>query len=269
MSKEHINKWRKTPTGRRLNKRRNELKTELIKYGLLPMDYPYSKTHEELIDLLKCNKFDEVKKYSIENRPVVVKPVKKKTPRKKYPGDVEAQKARRERQKILQKEKTFYLKVGKLQSAGLLPTDIEGELTDQQKDIISKVRNGETYANLIEEYINDANIETKQKIILQRLNQRSKTQRYIQTGHYLNLTLEDIIVNEYCPFLGVKIDYRISKGRQIRADGYSVDRFKNEKSYVNGNVWVISRLANTIKNDSSLEELKSFCINIIKKYETN
>jgi hypothetical protein len=266
MSKEHINKWRKTPTGRQLYKRRNKLKTELIKYGLLPIDYPYSKTHEELIDLLKCNKFDEVKKYSIENRPVVVKPVKKKTPRKKYPGDVKAQ---RERQKILQKEKTFYLKVGKLQSAGLLPTDIEEELTDQQKDIIDKVKNGETYNNLIEEYINDANIETKQKVILQRLMIRSKHHKYIQTGHYFNLNSEDIIINEYCPFLGTKIDYRVSKNKTIRGNGYSVDRFKNEKSYVKGNVWVISRLANIIKNDASLKELKSFCINIIKKYETN
>lgn len=265
MYKENKDKWRKTPTGHQLEKlksRRSELKVELIKYGLLPTDYPYSKTHEELIDLLKCNRFDEIKKYSIENRPVVIKPVKKK----KYPGDVEAQ---RERRKLLGKYKTFLVKVGKLQSAGLLPTDIDGELTDQQKDIIGKIGNGETYSKLIEEYINDTNVETKQKIILQRLMIRTKHPKYIQTGHHLNLNPEDIIINEYCPFLGTKIDYRVSKSKTIRGDGYSVDRFVNEKSYVKGNVWVISRLANIIKNDASLKELKSFCINTIKRYETD
>jgi hypothetical protein len=259
-------KWRKTPTGRelvKLKKRRSELKTELIKYGLLPMEYPYNKTHEELSDLLKCDRFDEVKKYSIENRPVVIRG-RKKT--EKSPEDIEAQK---ERQKIARKHKTFLTKVGKLQSAGLLPTDIEGELTDQHKDIIDKVKNGETYVNLIEEYINDTNIETKQKVILQRLMVRSKHPKYVQTGHHLNLNPEDIIINEYCPFLGTKIDYRISKNKTIRGNGYSVDRFVNEKSYVKGNVWVISRLANIIKNDASLKELKSFCINTIKKYETH
>jgi len=36
-----------------------------------------------------------------------------------------------------------------------------------------------------------------------------------------------------------------------------LDRIDNNKGYIKDNVWVISRKANTIKNNASLEELKA------------
>ena len=265
MSKEQIEKWRKSEAGHRLEKiksTRYDLKVKLIKGNLLPEDYPYTKVHEELMDLLKANQFDIIKKYYSDNRVI---PPRKQRP-KRSEGDIRRE---YERKKRRAREATFLRKIGNLQSAGLLPEDMKGELTQQHQEIVDKVKNGTTISALIEEYINDANVATKQKIILQRLKVRTKHPRYLKTGHYLDLKPEDIIINEYCPFLGVKIDYRTSHSKSIREDGCSIDRIRNERSYVSGNVWVISRLANTIKNDSTLEELKTFCINIIKRYETN
>jgi len=49
--------------------------------------------------------------------------------------------------------------------------------------------------------------------------------------------------------------YRISKG---------LDRIDSTKGYIKGNVWVISNRANTLKNDASLQELKTLVENLEK-----
>ena len=43
----------------------------------------------------------------------------------------------------------------------------------------------------------------------------------------------------------------------------TVDRIDNSKGYIKGNVMVISRLANAMKNEASFEELEIFSKNII------
>lgn len=76
-------------------------------------------------------------------------------------------------------------------------------------------------------------------------------------GIECNLVMEDIIIPDRCPIFNVPFD----NGRYSP----SLDRKDNSLGYTKENVWVISRLANTMKNDASLEELKLFCENIIKK----
>ena len=76
-----------------------------------------------------------------------------------------------------------------------------------------------------------------------------------------NIEVSDIIIPKICPILevpieiGTKDDYEYSP---------SLDRIDNSKGYVKGNVWVISKKANSMKNSATQEELNKFCKNIIR-----
>lgn len=88
-------------------------------------------------------------------------------------------------------------------------------------------------------------------------------------GIDFNINQEDIILNEYCPILNIKLDYLFKKQNNINAA--SLDRIDNTKGYVKGNVMIISVLANTMKNNANIEQLLLFCKNmqnIIQNYKT-
>ena len=69
-----------------------------------------------------------------------------------------------------------------------------------------------------------------------------------------NLTIEDIIIPNVCPILGIKIS---EINNQAKDDSPTLDRINpNPKiGYVRGNVQVISHRANLLKNNATLEEL--------------
>lgn len=77
-------------------------------------------------------------------------------------------------------------------------------------------------------------------------------------GLPFNITLEDIVIPEFCPVLGIKLGNYRGKGRGgFKDDAPSLDKIIPAKGYVNGNVRVISNRANCIKRDATLEELKA------------
>lgn len=76
-----------------------------------------------------------------------------------------------------------------------------------------------------------------------------------------NITVEDIIIPEYCPILNIKLDRSIGKSKNDSCTP-SLDRIIPEKGYVKGNVQVISMLANTMKNHATKEQLLTFSQNI-------
>lgn len=43
-----------------------------------------------------------------------------------------------------------------------------------------------------------------------------------------------------------------------------IDKIDNSKGYVKGNIQIISMKANAMKNSASLEELHTFCKNILR-----
>lgn len=82
-----------------------------------------------------------------------------------------------------------------------------------------------------------------------------------EKGIEFNLTEKDIVIPKKCPILevplviGRKGDYEYSP---------SIDRIDNSKGYIKGNIQIISKKANSMKNCASYKELKAFCKNVLR-----
>jgi hypothetical protein len=78
-----------------------------------------------------------------------------------------------------------------------------------------------------------------------------------------NITIDDIILNEYCPILNIKLAYGHKEDKNIKvASNPSLDRIDITKGYIKGNICVISMKANAMKNSGTKEELILFAKNI-------
>lgn len=98
----------------------------------------------------------------------------------------------------------------------------------------------------------------KRDNIKEYLYNSAKT-RAKQRNEEFSIDLEDIIVPELCPLLGIKMQYN----EGIKQDNsYSLDRIDSTKGYIKDNVWVVSLRANRIKNDSTIEELEMILNNL-------
>ena len=71
-------------------------------------------------------------------------------------------------------------------------------------------------------------------------------------GIDFDIDLEDVVIPELCPILGLKLE------RLDNDAAASLDRIDPSLGYVRGNVWVISNKANRMKSNASLEELRKF-----------
>ena len=96
-----------------------------------------------------------------------------------------------------------------------------------------------------------------EKLLLSYAKSRAK-----KSGIDFNIEESDIIINEYCPVLGIKMVIGEEGGRSCSP---SLDRVDNSKGYVKGNVQVISLKANTIKNSASIEDIKAV-LRYMEKY---
>lgn len=90
------------------------------------------------------------------------------------------------------------------------------------------------------------NALTQTKRLVNSARQRAKNK-----GWVFDITHEDIIIPEKCPILGQPL---------VRYTPYapSIDRIDSTKGYTKDNVWVISRRANLMKNDATIQDLKEF-----------
>jgi hypothetical protein len=82
-------------------------------------------------------------------------------------------------------------------------------------------------------------------------------------GINFNLTFEDFDLPEYCPILNIKLTF----GKESSGNHFShasLDRIDNSKGYIKGNVIVMSRMANAMKNSANFEQLETFSSNILK-----
>lgn len=73
-------------------------------------------------------------------------------------------------------------------------------------------------------------------------------------GIEFTITVEDVIIPEVCPVLGIPIVCIAGTARTDNSP--SIDRIDNTKGYVPGNVVVTSWRANMLKKDATLNELQ-------------
>lgn len=75
------------------------------------------------------------------------------------------------------------------------------------------------------------------------------------------LSVDDLDVPAFCPLLNIPIFVG-----DVRGDNSpSLDRIVPEKGYVSGNVWVISDLANRIKQNATPDQIEQVAINLRKR----
>lgn len=92
-------------------------------------------------------------------------------------------------------------------------------------------------------------------LIYAKTNARTKNLEF-------NLDITDIVIPEYCPYLGVKLTN--IHGRKFVPTNASIDRIDSSKGYIKGNVQIISRQANSMKNCATSKELLEFAKNVLK-----
>jgi len=68
-----------------------------------------------------------------------------------------------------------------------------------------------------------------------------------------SITEEDVKVPEICPITGVKMEVYINSAKQSYLYAASLDRVDNTKGSIPGNVRVISRKANMMKRDLTID----------------
>jgi predicted nucleic acid-binding Zn ribbon protein len=76
-----------------------------------------------------------------------------------------------------------------------------------------------------------------------------------QFGWEFSITVKDIIIPDFCPYLKIKL----KRGKGVsQASSPTIDRIDSSKGYITGNIQVISYKANTMKSNATQEELLLF-----------
>lgn len=106
-----------------------------------------------------------------------------------------------------------------------------------------RLKNKHRYAELSLRRLHKDMKDNPSQLIYRRTKSRAKIK-----GIEFDLEPQDIIIPEFCPVLGIKLEF----GNRMTAP--SIDRFDTDKGYVKGNIYIISGRANMIKNCGTLQE---------------
>lgn len=156
-----------------------------------------------------------------------------------------------------------------LRRKGILPKCGE-PLNEEQQKIWDDISNNDfsywdsiKYDGTYNPNPNDGKIPIKENeyLLWYRANESAKRRNLD-----FNLDVEDMIIPERCPYLNVPLltdmnDYH-------KPYYYSIDRIDSTKGYVKGNIQIISRLANTMKNNSTIDELTTFAKSVLERHTT-
>lgn len=81
-----------------------------------------------------------------------------------------------------------------------------------------------------------------------------------------SITVDDFDIPEYCPILKIKLE--VNDGIALN-NSPSLDKIIPELGYVVGNIQVISKLANSMKTNASVEELMLFAEWVFNNFKEN
>ena len=133
--------------------------------------------------------------------------------------------------------------------------DCNAVLTNNQKRKIK----AEIYPEYKEKLLEQKRAEVRKhkvKYMLNRVKRKS-----LKLGYDFNLDLEDIVIPDICPILEVPLEMGNKDNYEYSP---SIDRIDNSKGYVKGNIRIISKKANSMKNCATYEELEKFCKNVLR-----
>jgi hypothetical protein len=85
-------------------------------------------------------------------------------------------------------------------------------------------------------------------------------------GIPFDLKVEDIVIPELCPVLGIPLTRNMGNHGGTTSSA-TIDRIVPEKGYVKGNIQVMSMLANNMKANASKEQLLKFANWVKETYE--
>ena len=160
----------------------------------------------------------------------------------------------------------------------------ETNTSSEPKYVLSRLRKinllppvGSELSEIHKEIINDVQLNWKNKnknyFITKYLHLTSPEGRLLyrtynsshKEGYNFNLTIDDIVIPEYCPYLNIKLT---TDPKDNKEPNYAtVDRIESCKGYIKGNVQVVSRKANMMKSLASQEQILQFSINALKLIE--
>ena len=92
----------------------------------------------------------------------------------------------------------------------------------------------------------------------------SARHRAKKRGMEFNITVDDIIIPQVCPVLGIKLQVNNGVATRKNGDSPSLDRINNALGYIKGNVRVISARANHLKSDATIEEIRAVYDDFVK-----
>ena len=114
-------------------------------------------------------------------------------------------------------------------------------------------------------YRNKYNRENKENVLLIGARGRAK-----RRGLEFSITIDDILIPERCPVIGVILDrILLNEGRKRTPNpcAPSLDRIDPSKGYIKGNVRVISWRANNLKSNGTLDEFIAIVADLKKLNE--
>ena len=153
-----------------------------------------------------------------------------------------------------------------LRDRGILPK-VGEVMNEEQKEIDNQISNNDfSYWDSIKLIPSrsggvDKQIKTPIKSPEYLLWYRAKESSKKRNKEF-NLTIDDIIIPTHCPYLNVELITSFEDTNY--SNYYSIDRIDSSKGYVKGNIQIISRLANTMKNNATTEQLITFSQNVLK-----
>jgi hypothetical protein len=225
-------------------KKREKIRRKLRDYGVLPnVNETPNEEQKKILDEISKNDFSFYEQYKL------IKHRETKTYKTKIYNEFE---------RPIKKKNNI---INELKISGILP-ELDDLYNDVHKDIIMFVN--ENYhlsiKTLLSKYKNLMNPEyyiwyrTKVSVY------KNKCRRH--TDEYFNISIDDIIIPEYCPYLNIKLTTDVNNC--FLPNYTTIDRIDSKKGYIKGNIQIISKLANTMKSNATKEELIIFAKNILK-----